>query len=178
MINKEKLIELEYQQLRAEILKRMELRHQMLQMTLTFAGILIGVGAQTRNPLLSSIYPPLALCFAMLWAQNDIRARQLGNFIRTEIENDPGRWENFFRRELARAGNFGNHPLSIVAPAGAFLISELMAVAFCIFDLSARSWKWWLLLVLDLAAIVGTGFLIAKALGTRRAMIEKNPATD
>ena len=174
MINKEKLIELEYQQLRAEILKRTELRHQMLQTTLTFAGILIGVGAQTGNPLLSSIYPPLALCFAMLWAQNDIRARQLGNFIRTEIENDQGRWENFFRRELAPAGNlFGRYPLSIFAPGGAFIISEVMAVAFCMFNLSGRSKTWWLLIILDFVAIVGTGFLLAKALSTRRALMDQ-----
>src|SRR6266850_5793374 len=97
MIDPQKLIELEYQQAKAEIIKRIELRQQLIQTTLTFAGILIGVGAQTGNPLLSSIYPPLALCFAMLWAQNDIRSRQLGQFIREEIEQEEGRWENFYR---------------------------------------------------------------------------------
>jgi hypothetical protein len=74
-IEPQRFLELEYQQCRAEILKRIELRQQLIQITLTFAGVLIGVGVQSRNMLISSIYPPLAFCFAMLWAQNDIRGR-------------------------------------------------------------------------------------------------------
>jgi hypothetical protein len=166
MIDPQKFIELEYQQLRAEILKRIELRHQVIQTTLTFAGILIGVGAQTGNPLLSSLYPPLALCFAMLWAQNDIRGRQLGQFIREEIEKEAGRWESFYRDKLAAETLLGRYPLSVFAPS-----------AFCIFNISGRSNKWWLLIVLDFVALGGTIFLLRKVLRTREMIMKKKPAT-
>ena len=146
-IEPQRFLELEYQQCRAEILKRIELRQQLIQITLTFAGVLIGVGVQSRNMLISSIYPPLAFCFAMLWAQNDIRGRQLGQYIREEIEGEMGRWENFYRSRLSAETVFGGYPLSILAPGGAFIISEVVAIIFLVFYAVNSSKERWILLV-------------------------------
>ncbi|MFM7220961.1 MAG: DNA-binding protein [Nodosilinea sp.] len=74
--------ELEYTSIRDEILKRMELRLQIMSVTLTLAGAFIGFGVS--NTLLSLVYPPLAALLAMLWVQNDTRSRQLGKYIQSD----------------------------------------------------------------------------------------------
>ncbi|MFM7528344.1 MAG: hypothetical protein ACKO63_07625 [Nodosilinea sp.] len=74
--------ELEYTSIRDEILKRIELRLQIMSVTLTLAGAFIGFGVS--NTLLSLVYPPLAALLAMLWVQNDTRSRQLGKYIQSD----------------------------------------------------------------------------------------------
>jgi hypothetical protein len=122
--------ELEYTSIRDEILKRIELRLQIMSITLTLAGAFIGFGVS--NTLLSLVYPPLAALLAMLWVQNDTRSRQLGKYIQS-IEASgsiPGLgWESFYRREKESETRLGSWPLSILAPGGTFLVTELMAIA-------------------------------------------------
>lgn len=171
LINPEKYSELEYQSVRAEILKRIELRQQIIQINLTFAGVLIGVGAQTNNPLISSIYPPLAFCFAMLWAQNDIRGRQLGQYIREVLEGGKGKWEAFYKEKLSIETMLGKYPLSIFAPGGAFIISELIAILFFTLGIQNKDEFWWVLLVMDALSLLGTIILLQKALRNRRSTL-------
>ena len=83
----------------------------------------------------------------MLWAQNDIRGRQLGQYIREEIEGEMGRWENFYRSRLSAETVFGGYPLSILAPGGAFIISEVVAIIFLVFYAVNSSKERWILLV-------------------------------
>jgi hypothetical protein len=49
------MFELEYEPFNAEKLTRIELRQQLIHITLTFAGVLIGVGVESRSMLISSI---------------------------------------------------------------------------------------------------------------------------
>jgi len=171
LIEPHRFPELEYQQCKAEILKRIELRQQLVQITLTFAGVLIGVGVQSRNMLISSIYPPLAFCFAMLWAQNDIRGRQLGQYIREEIEGGMGRWENFYRSRLSAETVFGGYPLSIMAPGGAFVITEVVAIVFLAFYAVNSPKERWILLVIDALALLGTISLFQRVLDNRKSTL-------
>ncbi|MGZ9234768.1 MAG: hypothetical protein ACXW4E_04520 [Anaerolineales bacterium] len=68
-------IEMEYASLRGEIRKRIEMRQQIVSVTLTLAGIFLGVGLATQTVTL--VYPPLAMFLAFGWAQNDFRIRDL-----------------------------------------------------------------------------------------------------
>ena len=171
-IDPQKFLELEYQQAKAEILKRIELRQQIIQITLTFSGILIGAGVQTKNMLISSIYPPLAFCFVMLWAQNDIRGRQLGQYIREQIEVGMSRWETFYKEELAVKTMLGKYPLSIFGPGGAFIISQLIAIIFPIFYATNNSRERWILITIDIFALLGTIVLFHKVLRNRERTLQ------
>ncbi len=171
-IEPQKFLELEYQQCRAEILKRIELRQQLIQITLTFAGVLIGAGVQSKNMLISAIYPPLAFCFSMLWAQNDIRGRQLGQYIREEIEVGENRWESFYRSTISTQTVILGCPLSIFAPGGAFIISELVAMIFPVFDTTNSSKERLILIAIDVLALLGTILLFQKVLENRKNTLE------
>jgi len=79
-------LEMEYTALRNEILKRIELRHQIIVVTLTIAGVFLGGGVQQNNAFITLVYPPLATFLAVSWAQNDHRIRDLAGYIRNYIE--------------------------------------------------------------------------------------------
>jgi hypothetical protein len=70
---------LEYTALRAELLKRIELRQQILSITLTLAGVFLGFGL--ANTAIAFIYPSIAVFLSMLWAQNDLRSSQIGKHL-------------------------------------------------------------------------------------------------
>ncbi len=166
-IDPQRFIELEYGQIKSEILKRIELRQQLIQITLTFGGVLIGTGVQTKNILLSSIYPPLALCFVMLWAQNDIRSRQLGQYIYQEIENKTIGWENFYTENFSNQARILTYPLSILAPGTAFIISELIAIILLILY-SKKIIDIWMLIAFNILCLLATIFLVNKVLKNRK----------
>jgi hypothetical protein len=64
----------EYNALRDEILKRIELRQQFVSMTLTIAGVFLGIGVTTDT--IALVYPLLATFLAIGWAQNDLRKHE------------------------------------------------------------------------------------------------------
>jgi len=69
----------EYSALRDEILKRIELQNQILNLTLILAGTVVSVGFQLNNgPIMLLIYPPIALVLSSGWEQNNLRIRQIG----------------------------------------------------------------------------------------------------
>ncbi len=127
--------ELEYNALRAEILKRIELRQQLMATTLFFAGALLGVAANDpgKYASLAFIYPPIAFSLAALWAQNDIRSREIGLYVYQKLEKAqyqaiPGLgWETYYRTNLESPRLLGLK-LSVLSPAATFIVSELIAV--------------------------------------------------
>jgi hypothetical protein len=125
-------LELEYNSLRAEILKRIELRQQIVSMMLTLAGIFLGVGLS--QDMVALIYPPLAAFLCSAWAQNDFRVRELARYIRQNLEPSmPGMgYERaVFER---RFGVKGDPRRSHVVPhSGIFLFTQLMAIGIDLF---------------------------------------------
>ena len=82
ILTRSEAIALEYNTLRGEIQKRIELRHQIVSATLAIAGAFIGVGV--TNGILALIYPPIAIFLAIGWAQNDVRIYHMahdGNYV-------------------------------------------------------------------------------------------------
>lgn len=76
----------EYKELRAEILKRSEIQHQLVSFALAALGALMTVGLRDSPPALL-IYPIVTLGLATSWAYNDMQIAQLGMYIRHRIES-------------------------------------------------------------------------------------------
>jgi len=121
----------EYVALRAEILKRIEIRHQLCAIALTIAGALLGAGVAAGNATVVLILPLLIPFIALAWAHNDLRVAQIANHIREEIElKTPGiTWE--LRLDAKRKGLYGERLWrgSVVAYAGVFLFIQAVALA-------------------------------------------------
>ncbi len=75
----------EYRELRAEILKRSEMQHQLISFSLAAMGALMTVGLRD-SPSALLIYPIVTLGLAIGWAYNDLQIAQLGLYIRHRIE--------------------------------------------------------------------------------------------
>jgi hypothetical protein len=76
----------EYDALRAEILKRIEIMYQISALALLAPATLFAFGLGTQNASVILIYPLLALFLSILWANYDRRCRQIGFYIKTQIE--------------------------------------------------------------------------------------------
>src|SRR5437016_5383503 len=89
----------EYNNLRAEILKRVELRHQLISLALVAPGTIIAVGFSSHNAFLILSYPILACFLAAIWAADTQSVRELSNYIETHIEPKLGKnnlgWEHY-----------------------------------------------------------------------------------
>lgn len=119
--------EIEFNALRSEVLKRIEMRQQIVSITLTLAGIFLAVGLS--NSPVAFVYPSLATFLATGWAQNEIRIRQIGQYIRDRLEGAlPGLgWEKY-RRENEAKTRVGAWPLVILSPAGIFVFTQILAI--------------------------------------------------
>ena len=88
----------EYDNLRAEILKRIELMHQLISLGLIVPGTIFAFGFQTQDATLILLYPLLAFILSLLWSQHDRRTREIGYYIHTQIETrltEALGWEHF-----------------------------------------------------------------------------------
>jgi len=118
--------ELEYNTLRAEILKRIDLRHQMLSIALTVAGIFLGIGV--TNGTIALVYPPLAVFLMVAWAQNDRRIYILATDLRNNAEPALGlAYET--RMNTTREGQRDRGwRQTILSHGGVFLFTQLIAL--------------------------------------------------
>jgi hypothetical protein len=148
----------EYSALRAEILKRMEMREQLLSFTLVIAGTFLSLGAQEGvSALILLIYPVLAVFLAMVWKQNDTRVWEIGEYIRVCLEAKGGgksgldglRWENILRDARPFRAE------KIISAGGVFIAADLLALVIAILRLTF-SVEVAVLLACDLLAIILT----------------------
>jgi hypothetical protein len=123
------LVTTEYNSLRAEILKRVEIRYQLLALTVTVFGALLAFGSQTKNvgPIL--LYPVLAFCLAVSWRSNQHNIWKLSDYIVEHIEAKVGNhnmyWESYCKspgRET-RAEKYLNY-----GSKGIFVLTEVLAL--------------------------------------------------
>ena len=132
----------EYSALRDEILKRIETRNQMLSFALVLAGVFLSAGVEERigvDYAVLLIYPILATFLAAAWAHSDIRAGQIGAYIRTNLGKrlpGTGEWEKYLREEYARPEKgllrrfekwLVRHIVEVYA-SGIFLTTQILAV--------------------------------------------------
>lgn len=94
-------LDMEFRELRNEILKRIELRQQVLVITLTVAGVIFGLALKDNvtgyNNQIALIYPPISLLMAMIWIIDDYNIQKASLYIRYRIERKLPilMWENY-----------------------------------------------------------------------------------
>ena len=119
----------EYSAIRAEALKRIELRQQLISITLTLAGIFLSVGL--TNEMVPLVYPPLAMFLAFGWAQNDFRIRRIAQYQRDNLENlNIGlNYETAMENDRLIEEGMGAWRFLVISHSGIFLFTQVMAVA-------------------------------------------------
>ena len=150
--------ELEYNSLRSEIIKRIELRQQLISITLTLAGVFLGIGLGTESVAL--IYPPLAMFLAFGWAQNDFRIRNSAQYIREHLENSVTglKYEHETQAGRANTQGLGSWRFVVISHIGIFIFTQIMALVIELarfnFNFVLLSLTQWILLVVDLISIL------------------------
>ena len=149
-------VDLEYNSLRGEILKRIELRQQIISITLTLAGIFLSFGLSTDTVAL--IYPPLAAFLSIAWAQNDFRIRDLATYIRENLETAPiglG-YETYVQRVRSNNQKLGAWRFVVISHTGIFIFTQLMAVGIELLKSMpiVLTPLEWVLLVIDFISIL------------------------
>ena len=122
------LLTAEYTTLRDETIKRIELGHQLISLTLVVVGAFLSVGLQPGIPAsVLLVYPLLALFLAAGWAHNDLRVRQITAYI-IELENRPIglEWVHFLMDLRPHVGF--SRVLGVLSASGVFLITQLIAL--------------------------------------------------
>ena len=136
----------QYRSLRSEIEKRIDIRQQILALTLLVAGTFLTVGVQPAVPeVVLLFYPVIAMFLGAIWEHNDLRVGQINFYIRTEVEKHLGAlgpgWEAFrsktfpsrHKRHSLRQ-SMQRHPLTaqpgliVFATRGMFFTTQAMAI--------------------------------------------------
>lgn len=159
-------VELEYNTLRSEILKRVEMRQQIVSVALTLAGIFLGIGISTES--VSLVYPVLAMFLAFGWAQNDYRIRRAARFIREDIEARVPELglsvESSIQKHRAEGDGFGSWRFVVLSHGGLFLVTQLMAVSIELLKFTFSPLEW-VLIGFDVAAMIAVIWLMARSGG-------------
>jgi len=80
-------LKLEYTALRGELIKRVELRQRLLEITLVSAAAILTInvtGAEFSRALLA--YPILVMFLAFAWVHHDLRLQRIASYVKTRIE--------------------------------------------------------------------------------------------
>jgi hypothetical protein len=180
----------EYKALRDEILKRIEMRQNILSITLTLAAAFLSAGILQRNkpdfigPSVAFIYPPIATCLALGWAQIDHRIRDIGIYIRDNIEKTtPGfGWETHLHGyqieeinsdPVEKSNNImkkkqgdSNWRSLVLSHGGVFVCTQIMAIVIgcTMFECTLLQWG---LLVFDLIMFVFVIWILRELLGAK-----------
>jgi hypothetical protein len=161
-----KINDLEYNCLRAEILKRIELRQNLMSISLTIAGVTMGFGM--TNAQIAFVFPPIALFLAILWSQNDIRSGEIDDYLQQFEGVDTGYgWVSHYKNKKSKATNWMGLSFSVLGPGGTFFMTELMTIGIALVKFTSNRLNWGLLIT-DMVALLLTISLITLTQLTRR----------
>lgn len=156
-------LEMDYNALRGEISKRIDLRQQLNSASLTLTGLFLGVSLANESVgTVAFVYPPIAAMLALSWMQNDLRISDIAYYIRKNIEpNVPGLgWETYLseKRKVPRKDSFR---YVVISQGGIFLITQLLAIGAGLFRFSKTPVEWMFLSV-DVVSIAVVIWAIRK----------------
>jgi len=156
------IVKTEYASLRNEILRRIDIRHQIVSLHLVVAGTFLTVGAQPDIPaVVLLVYPVLTMFIAASWARNDSRIKYIGAYIRDYVEllTKNVLWETHRLEKAAKPGFLWLSRLRIFSTMGLFLVTQILALGLAVSKL-VYSPEEIVLLVLDVVAIVITTYFM------------------
>ena len=157
-------IELEYNALRSEILTRIELRQQLIGITLALAGVFLSLALTVEAVAL--IYPPLAMFLALGWARNDDGIREIALYIRERLERMPVGlgYETYMQQRRAERKGPRAWRLGASSHSGVFLLTQIMAVGIELSKDTPFTLLKWVLLPIDVVSIAIVLVVIKQAL--------------
>ena len=152
----------EYSALRDEILKRIEIQHQLIALALIAAGTFLPFGINTSITVVL-LYPVLAMFVAVAWAHSEVRIRQCAAYIKyieVGFLESAGGWEH--ARLLMVGEKHGSR--SLFASRGIFVGTQVVAWVTAIFH---RGWaslseRDKILALIDIGVIVATMFVLRR----------------
>lgn len=113
----------EYNALRNEILKRMDVENQLATFTVIVFGTILGIGLQNKSAVLILLYPTLATFFAIGWSHSNYMIFQIGTYLKQHVESvvgvDKMGWEHYRTMKS----------LYVWSARGIFLTTEVLAIA-------------------------------------------------
>jgi len=93
------LLVAEYTTLRDEIVKRIEIQHQLVSLALIAPGTVLALGFQTSSASLMLAYPLLGMFLSAVWLSNSIAIHDIAAYIADQIQSRVGEnfsfWEHF-----------------------------------------------------------------------------------
>ena len=145
-------VKIEYPSLKNEMIKRIELRQQLISIALTITGVMLGFGV--NNGLIALIYPPLALFLAVTWIQNDTRLHDAGKYIMEKIETRvPAlNWETYVQKERGKTENT-KRQRTIWSHGGIFIFTQLITILVGCFRITISPMAI-VLLVIDFISVI------------------------
>jgi hypothetical protein len=138
------------------------MRQQIVSVTLTLAGIFLGVGLSTQTVTL--VYPPLAMFLAFGWAQNDFRIRDLARYIRERLEvfTPNAGYETYVQTQRGQNTGLGSWRFVVFSHGGIFLFTQIMAIGIALANFSYDV-VGWSLLGIDIATAIIVIWLMREA---------------
>lgn len=133
-------LKMEYPSLMELYIKRGELRHKIIELTLTIAAAFLGVALTKNIPASVSLaYPPIATLLAIEWTYHEKRQIQTRMYLRKIEMRIPElglRWEN--QKDTQRGFRF-----LIISHGGIFLFTQSMAIFIgcLIYDINVNNWR-------------------------------------
>ncbi len=117
----------EYQSLRSEILKLVEMQGQLIALTVVAFGTVLSVGFQARNPAIVLVHPVVALILGVSWMNHAHSVCRCAAYIRKKEAalGDPARldWEHHVQRTP-----FPMHYVGFWGVRAIFAVTALIAV--------------------------------------------------
>lgn len=145
----------EYEMLRSEVIARIEKSQNVVSLSLVAWGAFVGAALQEEiNPSVLLVYPLIAFFLAAGWAHNEVRMRQIGDYVRmVEVRFNYSGWGH----ALTSLGASGRilRLYGPLAASGVFLATQGLTIALLppLADLEGAEW---ILLWVDIILIVLT----------------------
>ena len=146
----------EYAALRSEMLKRIEFRYQLLNLTIIFAGTFLSIGVQPNMPAyILLVYPILALFLLAGWAHNSQTIVGISKYINENLQPKLRdlQWEGFARKH--HVSFYGT-----LSTSGLVLTTQILAIGLSLPKFSVNDVTQTVLLVISIIAILFTVVLL------------------
>ena len=125
----------EYGALREEIVKRIELEYQLINLSLITFGVICGVSLQNKSPLVIMVYPFFTAFIVAAWVNSDNSIQCIANYIKSQIETTLGENNTGWEHRFASQRSDGLSALSVGGTfVGTSLFATLVGITLAKFD--------------------------------------------
>lgn len=126
--NADEMLTVEYTSLREEIIKRIEIQHQLLSLALIAPGTVLAIGFQTTNASLLFIYPVLGMFLSAVWLANSVAIYDIANYIKSQIKPRVGDDKSIWEHSRTSLDTRRVSVLHFWGTRGIFIGTELLAL--------------------------------------------------